>query len=50
MIYNEIRLVGEPLLRTQLLKLYEQNCPGGLVDKIIQLEAELQSIKNRHND
>jgi hypothetical protein len=49
-LYNEIRLVGEQLLRTQLLKLYNQNTSGNLVNKIIQLEKEVKILREKVND
>ncbi len=49
-LYNEIKLVGEQLLRTQLLKLYNQNTSGNLVNKIIQLEKEVKILREKVND
>ncbi|NOZ47303.1 MAG: AAA family ATPase [Chlorobi bacterium] len=49
-LYNEIRLVGEQLLRTQLLKLYNQNSSGNLINKITQLENEVKILREKVND
>jgi len=49
-LYNEIRLVGEQLLRTQLLKLYNQNSSGNLINKITQLENEVKMLREKVND
>lgn len=48
-LYNEIRLIGEPLLRSQLLKLYAENCSSDLFDRIEKLESELKILKEKND-
>lgn len=48
-LYEEIRLVGEPLLRSQLLKLYAENCSSDLFDRIQKLENELKTLKEKND-
>ncbi len=49
-IYKEISLVGEPLLKSQLLKLYNQNFSINLVKKVSELEEEVKLLRNKVND
>lgn len=49
-IYKEISLVGEPLLKTQLLKLYSQNSSVDLAKKVSELEEEVKLLRNKVND
>jgi hypothetical protein len=49
-LYNEIRLVGEQLLRSQLLKLYNQNSSGDLISQLDKLEKEVQVLRDKRND
>jgi predicted ATP-binding protein involved in virulence len=48
-LYDEIRLVGESLLRSQLLKLYAENCSSDLFDRIEKLENELKILKEKND-
>ena len=49
-LYNEIRLVGEQLLRSQLLKLYNQNSSDDLNQKVNELEKEIKVLREKVND
>jgi predicted ATPase len=49
-LLNEIRMIGEPLLRTQLLNTYRQNSTDDLVQRIVKLESEIQYLKSKQND
>lgn len=51
-ILKEIRMIGEPILREQLMKLYTQRdgLSEGVNRKIAELEKELESLKKRLND
>ena len=49
-LYNNIQLVGEPILRSQLLKLYNQNSQYDLVERVRKLEEEIDSLKSKSND
>lgn len=49
-LYNEIKLVGEQILKTQLLKLYNQNASNDLIKRIIVLEKECHLLKEKNND
>ena len=44
--YKEIQMIGEPLLKTQLMKLYNQNYPYNIEDRISRLEKELEELKH----
>ena len=48
-LYDEICLIGEPLLRSQLLKLYAENCSSDLLDRIQKLENELKTLKEKND-
>ncbi|MFT4168935.1 MAG: AAA family ATPase [Dysgonomonas sp.] len=50
--WQEIQLVGEPLLRDQLIKEYKQikDLPPIVDQRIAQLEEEVRILKNRLND
>jgi predicted ATPase len=49
---QEIQLVGEPLLKNQLMKLYKQckDLPQSVNKRITQLEEEVRILKNKLND
>jgi predicted ATP-binding protein involved in virulence len=49
-LYNQIRLIGEPLLRSQLIKLYNQNTSVDLEQRIQDLEKEIADLKSNKND
>lgn len=49
-LFNDIRLVGEPLLRKQLVKLYNKNSGDDLLLRINELESEIQVLKSERND
>jgi len=49
-LYKIILLVGEPLLRSQLLKQYNQNSAGDIENRIKELETEIQTLKSKQND
>jgi predicted ATPase len=44
-IMNEIKMVGEPLLKNQLLKLYNNNY--NIKERVSQLEKELENLKKQ---
>lgn len=50
--WQEIQLIGEPLLRDQLIKLYKQikDLPPIVDQRITQLEEEVRILKKRLND
>lgn len=47
---NEIRLIGEPLIKNQLMKYYNQNHSQDSEERIKKLERELERLKNKSND
>ena len=49
---TEIQLVGEPLLKEQLLKLYKQyaDLPNSINDRIVELEKEVAILKQKLYD
>lgn len=49
---KEIQLIGEPLLRNQLMQLYKEqkDLPQSIDSRIAQLENELKALKNKIND
>jgi len=50
-LLNQIYLIGEPIIRRQLLKLYEEKKPFDLNERMAQLEHELAKLKNqKEND
>ena len=49
-ILNEINLVGEQLIRSQLIKLYNQNSSIDLVKKVSELEEEVKKLRDKIND
>ncbi|OAV64602.1 hypothetical protein Barb4_03956 [Bacteroidales bacterium Barb4] len=50
-LYEEIKLVSEPFIRSQLLKLYNELVPNKkLKDEIDELKDELKKIKKQIND
>ena len=49
-LYSEINIVGEPLLKSQLLKSYHKNAEVDLNQKIEKLEEEIKVLKSRNND
>lgn len=49
-ILNEINLVGEHLLKSQLIKIYNQNSPLDLIKKVSELEQEVKILRSKIND
>jgi predicted ATPase len=49
-LFNDIRLVGEPLLRKQLEKIYYKNSGRDLFLRINELESEILELKSKEND
>ena len=51
-ILQEIQLIGEPLLKDQLMKLYKQHkdLPENIDKRIAQLEEEVKVLKSKLND
>lgn len=47
---KEIRRIGEPLLKDQLMKLYNSLLPDDINNRIYQLESELENLKQKLND
>jgi len=46
-IYQEILIVGEPILRNELMKMYNQLLPQSLNDRLFQIEQDLKEIKQK---
>lgn len=44
-LMNEIRLIGEPLIKNQLIKYFNQNLPQVNEERIQRLEEELRQLK-----
>ncbi|WP_313269987.1 AAA family ATPase [Sphingobacterium sp.] len=51
-ILKEIQMVGEPIIKDQLMKLYKQRAglPDDVNRRIAELEKEILTLKNRLND
>ncbi|MDR0605667.1 MAG: hypothetical protein LBG80_15325 [Bacteroidales bacterium] len=49
-IYKEIQLIGEPLLKNQLMKLYNDNLPNDVNKRVTELEKEIEKLKKQLND
>lgn len=51
-ILNEIQMIGEPIVRDQLMKLYKQRegMPEEVIRRIAELEKEITMLKGRLND
>lgn len=52
-LFNEILLVGEPFIKSQLLKKYNELIPvdySELKDEVQKLKAEINALKNQSND
>lgn len=52
-LFNEILLVGEPFIKSQLLKKYNELKPveySELKNEVLKLRAELDELKNQSND
>lgn len=51
-IFNEIKMIGEPIVRDQLMKLYKQRVglPEEVNRRIAELEKEINILKRRLND
>lgn len=47
LMMEEIRLIGEPLIRNQLIKCFNQNLPQANEDRIRRLEEELKQLKDK---
>lgn len=46
-LYLQIQIIGEPLIRDQLMKLYNQNHPFNIEERISILESELEELKKQ---
>jgi hypothetical protein len=49
-IYKEIQLIGEPLLKNQLTKMYNDNLPDNVNKRVNELEKEVEKLKKQLND
>jgi Predicted ATPase len=47
---KEIQMIGEPLLKDQLMKLYNSLLPNDINDRIAQLESELKTLRQELHD
>lgn len=47
---KEIRMIGEPLLKDQLMKLYNELINNDIDSQIAQLESELEILKRKRDD
>jgi hypothetical protein len=47
---KEIQMIGEPLLKDQLMKLYNSLLPNDINNRIAQLESELETLRQKLND
>jgi len=49
-IHKEILLIGEPLFKNQLIKMYNDNLPNGVNKRVTELEKEVEELKRQLND
>lgn len=47
---KEIQMIGEPLLKDQLMKLYNSLLPDDINNRIYQLESELENLRQKLHD
>ncbi len=45
-LMNQIKLIGEPLIKNQLIKLFNQNIQPANEERIKKLEEEIERLKN----
>jgi predicted ATPase len=49
-IYKEIQLIGEPLLKNQLVKMYNGYLHNNVNKRVTELEREIENLKKQLND